>query len=91
MQSDKIKNTEEKAEKTEVCEGASEDKKQRFGLKIFPETLEIVDTLFKHDNCKSRSEFIEKAVRFYCGYLIRLKKNIDSINLWDDIYTKQHF
>ena len=29
--------------------------------------------------------------RFYCGYLIRLKKNIDSINLWDDIYTKQHF
>lgn len=54
MQSDKIKNTEEKAEKTEVCEVASEDKKQRFGLKIFPETLEIVDTLFKHDNCKSR-------------------------------------
>ena len=26
MQSDKIKNTEEKAEKTEVCEVASEDK-----------------------------------------------------------------
>ena len=58
MQSDKIKNTEEKAEKTEVCEVTSEYKKQRFGLKIFPETLEIVDTLFKHDNCKSRSEFI---------------------------------
>ena len=70
MQSDKIKNTEEKAEKTEVCEVASEDKKQRFGLKIFPETLVLVDTLFKHDNCKSRSEFIEKAVRFYCGYLL---------------------
>lgn len=45
MQSDKIKNTEEKAEKTEVCEVTSEYKKQRFGLKIFPETLEIVDTL----------------------------------------------
>ena len=56
MQSDKIKNTEEKAEKTEVCEVTSEYKKQRFGLKIFPETLEIVDTLFKHDNCKSRSD-----------------------------------
>ena len=41
MQSDKIKNTEEKAEKTEVCEVTSEYKKQRFGLKIFPETLEI--------------------------------------------------
>lgn len=73
MQSDKIKNTEEKAEKTEVCEVTSEYKKQRFGLKIFPETLEIVDTLFKHDNCKSRSEFIEKAVRFYCGYLLKNK------------------
>ena len=35
MQSDKIKNTEEKAEKTEVCEVTSEYKKQRFGLKIF--------------------------------------------------------
>lgn len=32
-----------------------------------------VDTRFRerkiHDNCKSRSEFIEKAVRFYAGYL----------------------
>lgn len=70
MQSDTIKNTEEKASITEVSEVAYEDKKQRFGLKIFPETLEIVDTLFEHDNCKSRSEFIEKAVRFYCGYLL---------------------
>lgn len=32
--------------------------------------MEIIDTLFEHDNCKSRSEFIEKAVRFYCGYLL---------------------
>ncbi len=70
MQSDTIKNTKEKTGFTEISEVASEDKKQRFGLKIFPETLEIVDTLFEHDNCKSRSEFIEKAVRFYCGYLL---------------------
>ena len=47
-----------------------EEKKQTFGLQIFPDTLEIVDMLFKRDNCKSRSEFIEKAVRFYCGYLL---------------------
>lgn len=70
MQSDNIKNTEEKAVVTEVSAVVSEDKKQRFGLKLFPETLEIIDTLFEHDNCKSRSEFIEKAVRFYCGYLL---------------------
>ena len=61
MRSDNIKNTEEKAEITEVSAVDSDVKKQRFGLKIFPETLEMVDTLFEHDNCKSRSEFIEKA------------------------------
>lgn len=70
MQSNTIKNTKEKTGVTEISEVASEDKKQRFGLKIFPETMEIIDTLFEHDNCKSRSEFIEKAVRFYCGYLL---------------------
>lgn len=70
MQSDTTQNTKEKAANTEVSPVASEDKKQRFGLKIYPETMEIIDTLFEHDNCKSRSEFIEKAVRFYCGYLL---------------------
>ncbi|MCU6720728.1 hypothetical protein OCV67_12455 [Porcipelethomonas ammoniilytica] len=70
MRSDTTQNTKEKAENTEVSPVASEDKKQRFGLKIYPETMGIIDTLFEHDNCKSRSEFIEKAVRFYCGYLL---------------------
>lgn len=28
-----------------------------------------MDRLYEDDNCKSRSEFIEKAVRFYAGYL----------------------
>ena len=28
-----------------------------------------MDRLYKDDNCKSRSEFIEKAIRFYAGYL----------------------
>ena len=45
MRSDNIKNTEEKAEITEVSAVDSDVKKQRFGLKIFPETLEMVDTL----------------------------------------------
>jgi len=47
----------------------SNDNKQKFALWIHPETQEIIKKLYKSDNCKSRSEFIEKAVRFYCGYL----------------------
>lgn len=70
MQSDKANEIKKNNGITEFSEVALENKKQRFGLKIFPETLEIVDTLFEHDNCKSRSEFIEKAVRFYCEYLL---------------------
>jgi hypothetical protein len=43
--------------------------KQKFALWIHPETQAMVQTHYKNDNCKSRSEFIEKAVRFYCGHL----------------------
>jgi len=28
-----------------------------------------VEKLYKDDDCRSRSEFIEKAILFYCGYL----------------------
>ena len=49
------------AEKKEV--------KRRFQLWIKPSTLELADSLYQKDNCDSRSEFIEKAVRFYMGYL----------------------
>ena len=34
-----------------------------------PVTVTRMDSLLKLDNCASRSEFIEKAVRFYIGYL----------------------
>ena len=44
--------------------------KKTFGLQIYPETMLLVDSLFKQDNCRSKSEFIEKAVRFYCGYIL---------------------
>lgn len=48
---------------------ASLPKKIRFGMKLYPETLDMIDATYQRDNCLSRSEFIEKAVRFYCGYL----------------------
>lgn len=43
--------------------------KKKFALKITPETLEMVEKNYKEDGSASRSEFIEKAIQFYCGYL----------------------
>lgn len=47
----------------------TEENKKRIPLWLYPSTLESVDRWQEQDNCKSRSEFIEKAVRFYCGYI----------------------
>lgn len=43
--------------------------KYKFALWLYPETLEKVKELYRKDDCISKSEFIEKAVRFYIGYL----------------------
>lgn len=43
--------------------------KVKFPLWVFPETMESVERLADSDNCKSKSEFIEKAMKFYIGYL----------------------
>ena len=45
------------------------DNKIKFPLWIYPQTIENVKTHYRHDNCKSQSEFIEKAISFYIGYL----------------------
>ena len=50
--------------------------KQKFALWAYPDTLEEVDKAYEGDNCKSKSEFIEKAIRFYLGYL----KQEDNVN-----------
>lgn len=50
--------------------------KQKFALWAYPNTLEEVDKAYQGDNCKSKSEFIEKAIHFYLGYL----KQEDNIN-----------
>ena len=34
-----------------------------------PETKELVGRMYAADNCRSQSEFIEKAIQFYAGYL----------------------
>lgn len=43
--------------------------KYKFALWLYPETLARVKELYKQDGCRSKSEFIEKAVRFYIGHL----------------------
>ena len=48
---------------------ADKDLKRKFALWIRPSLLEEVNSLYKSDNCASRSEFMEKALRFYMGYL----------------------
>jgi hypothetical protein len=44
-------------------------KKTRFALWIRDEDLKLVQDNYRRDNCKTQSEYIEKAVRFYSGYL----------------------
>lgn len=43
--------------------------KQKFSLWIHPETLKMIEKNYRDDDCKSKSEFIEKAILFYAGYL----------------------
>ena len=43
--------------------------KVKFALWLYPETKELVEKHYGEDNCDSQSAFIEKAIRFYCGYL----------------------
>ncbi len=43
--------------------------KEKFTLWISPDAKAKVDYFYKQDNCRSQSEFIEKAVEFYAGYL----------------------
>lgn len=45
------------------------ENKKKFALWMYPGTLEKVGEIYRQDNCESKSEFIEKAVNFYIGYL----------------------
>jgi hypothetical protein len=43
--------------------------KERTAIWLYPETIDRLDGWLEKDNCKSRSEFMEKALSFYMGYL----------------------
>ena len=49
---------------------ATPETKERIPVWLYPSTLENMDKVIAFDNCKNRSEFIEKAVRFYSGYIL---------------------
>ncbi len=49
--------------------------KQKYAVYAYPETMDAVDARLGQANCSSRSEFIEKAVSFFTGYLSGAERN----------------
>ena len=43
--------------------------KIKFALRMSPENQALVKKLMEQDNCQTQNEFIEKAIRFYAGYV----------------------
>ena len=43
--------------------------KEKKAVYFQPETMRKIEQEYREDNCFSKTEFIEKAVRFYIGYL----------------------
>ena len=43
--------------------------KIKFALRISPEMQDLVKELCPRDNCQTQNEFIERAIRFYAGYV----------------------
>ena len=43
--------------------------KDKFALWLTPECRQVVESSYRSDQCQSRSEFIEKAIWFYAGFL----------------------
>ena len=43
--------------------------KIKFALRMSPETQQLVKEMCPRNNCSTQNEFIEKAIRFYAGYV----------------------
>lgn len=44
-------------------------KRKKHTMSFSAETMKLIEKHYLEDGCRFRSDFIEKAVRFYCGYL----------------------
>ena len=53
--------------------------KEKFALWVYPETMEEVGYTYELDNCRSKSEFIERAIQFYLGYL-KQERNVNYLS-----------
>ncbi len=78
---DKSKKSELQTPKNTTVEGNAEgfSNKIKFPLWLYPKTMEEVNYRFVEDNCSSRSEFIEKAINFYIGFL-KQEKNVNYLS-----------
>lgn len=47
----------------------AKNNKVKFALWVTHKTMELVKEMYKNDDCRSQSEFIEKAIQAYVGYL----------------------
>ena len=47
----------------------TQDKKRKFALYVRDSSLDVARQWYEQDNCASISEFIEKAILFYGGYV----------------------
>ena len=52
-----------------MSETARKEPKRKFALWIRESSLDMTKEFYPKGNCSSQSEFIEKAIIFYCGYL----------------------
>lgn len=77
----KQKNSELQTSKKAIAKGNSEGfpNKIKFPLWVYPATMKEVNLRFAEDNCASRSEFIEKAINFYVGYL-KAESNVNYLS-----------
>lgn len=67
----------------------NEDKKKRFTLWMNHSSFDKVEKIYREDNCEKKSEFIEKAVNFYCGYLDMNKSEEFLSPVLNDVIKKQ--
>lgn len=69
MRESNEKEIRQKAKKIDDSANVAENK-IKFSNYFSPEVMELVNRLYRQDNCRTKSEFVQKAVRFYCGYLL---------------------
>jgi len=53
----------------EIREVLTMNEKVRFQMRISPDTDAKIKESMPLTNCQSKNEFVEEALRFYCGYL----------------------